>query len=101
MANDLGTGRTAGFAGKQDADAKTGQLLRQECRLRRLAGAFAAFERDEFSGHLALLCRVALSTKVGLARLWCFRDVEIGNSRFRSRAPAPLISSSAPFETSR
>src|ERR1700720_3611514 len=26
-------------------------------------------------------------TKVGLFRLWPFKDVEIGNSRFRSRAP--------------
>src|SRR5207244_11127046 len=51
VANDLGTGRAAGFPREHNLEAERFQPLRQ-CRcVGRLTAAFAAFEGNEMSAH--------------------------------------------------
>src|SRR4029078_13609421 len=57
MADHFGAGRAAGFAREHHADAKRPKLIREQDRMCRLAGSFAALERYEASTHLATLCR--------------------------------------------
>src|SRR5215471_16852424 len=50
----FGCGGAAGFARAQYADAHRLKAIRQQRRMGRLAGAFAAFEGDESSTHRVL-----------------------------------------------
>ncbi len=58
MPDDFRAGRAAGLAREHDVDAERLQPLRQQRRLGGLAGALAAFERDE----LARACLAARLT---------------------------------------
>ncbi len=51
VAHDVGAGRAARLARHHDADGEPAQARREPLRLRRLAGALAAFECDEASAH--------------------------------------------------
>src|SRR5262249_20980746 len=52
--DDFGAGRAARLAREHPADAHRLKAIRQQRRMGRLAGAFAAFEGDESSTHRVL-----------------------------------------------